>query len=81
MIKFIDYFLFKVVLYFKKDKLFNDSILLIIWLIAFNVVSYGFSRYQIYYWGESVIGVYDILLILLFIVSYYRAKWIMKKTN
>lgn len=79
MSKIIDYFLFRIVLFFQKDKHFNQTILLIIWIIAFNVADYCLFLYAEYNGEGGQIHWYNILLAFIFIISYFRTKWIMRR--
>lgn len=75
MLKTIDYILYKILEFFKRKNI------LLVWLISYFVISYGFYRYEISNGFEPILYWYDAVTIILLTFSYLRASWIIIKLN
>lgn len=75
MMKYIDYPLFKIVVFFKRKYIF------IVWVISHYIIGILFDCYEILNNYEHNFYWYDFLNLMFFILTYLRAKWIINNLN
>lgn len=73
MLKLIDYILFRIVEFFQRENIG------LVWFISFWVIGFITYYYEIGNGYETKLYWYDWVILLIFIVTYLRAKWIVKE--